>query len=482
MTGTGALAGTALTRARARWYLLRFGGPLALVPSLLQPVVAVAVAVALALVVRHPWPLVLPAAWLALPLLWRPKDDALQVTASDEPELWRLVGAVAGALGAPLPHHLALDASPNASFRHAGRTRRTELRLGVPLLVTLDRAAVEAVVAHELAHAVQLDHRRGFGDAGLLERLVQTRQRVVAQRALRRRPGSAAHGGLAARFLWDTQALARALETDADRAAVAVVGAGTLAAALRSADRADAALALYRGFVVEPMLAGGVRPPAVLEGFTRWVAHVDEHVLDRIAGWHDADPAGHYDDHPLDDERTPAELDGAVSRHPAAQHREPPAVPPPVTLRSGDGAERLLAAALLGRHAGLPAGTNAVDGEAVLAWRTGATRVRLALLRTGRLGRRIPSLGEAVARRTAPGHAPNDSAGLVSLLVSLAVSFAVELGDRGWLGPLPGTSVLISPAETYDDALELALAALDEESIAPLADALRAGRPRLTSA
>jgi hypothetical protein len=42
--------------------------------------------------------------------------------------------------------------------------------------------------------------------------------------------------------------------------------------------------------------------------------------------------------------------------------------------------------------------------------------------------------------------------------------------------------VLISPAETYDDALDLALAALDEESIAPLAEALRAGRPRLTSA
>ena len=481
MTGSAALAGMALSRARARWYLLRFGGPLALVPSLLQPVVAIAISVAIAVVVHHPWPLLLPALWLAIPLLGR-RDTGLQVTAHDEPELWALVGDVAEALGAPLPQHLALDASPNASFRRAGRTRRTELRLGVPLLVTLDAPALEAVVAHELAHAVQLNHRSGFGDAGLLERLVQTRQRVVAQQAMRRRPASAAQGGLAARFLWDTQPLARALETDADRAAIAVVGAETLAGALRAADRADAALALYRGFVVEPTLAGGVRPPAVLDGFTRWVGHVDERVLDRIAGWHDADPASHYDDHPLDDERTPAELDKAVARHPAAQHREVDDAPTDVPMHSVDGAERLLAAALLGRHQSLPAGTNDVDGDAVRAWRQGATRVRLALLRAGRLGRRLPSLGEAVARRTAPGQSPNDSAGLLGLLVSLAVSFAVELGDRGWLGPLPGTSVLISPAETYDDALDLALAALDEESIAPLAEALRAGRPRLTSA
>ena len=481
MTSSAALAGTALGRARARWYLLRFGGPLALVPSLLQPVVAVLIAVGLALLVHHPWPLLLPALWLVVPLLWR-RDGGLQVTAHDEPELWQLVGAVADALGAPLPQHLALDASPNASFRHAGRTRRTELRLGVPLLVTLDPTVLEAVVAHELAHAVQLNHRSGFGDAGLVERLVQTRQRVVAHHASRRRPATATQRGMAARFLWDTQPLARALETDADRAAVAVVGAETLAAALRAADHADAALALYRGFVVEPTLAGGLRPPALLDGFTRWVGHVDERILDRIAGWHGADPSGHYDDHPLDDERTPAEIAKAVARHPSARHRAEEVASPTVALHSVEGAERLLAAALLGRHQSLPVGSNDVDGDAVRAWRQGATRVRLAVLRTGRLGRRLPSLGEAVARRTAPGHSPNDSAGLLGLLVQLAVSFAVELGDRGWLGPLPGTSVLISPAETYDDALDLALAALDEESIAPLAEALRAGRPRLTSA
>lgn len=478
-TGSGALGGTALTRAQARLYLLRFGGPLALVPSLLQPVVALAAAVGVALLVTHWWPLLFALAWLALPLLWRRRDGGRVVSPQEEPDLWALVAETAEALGAPLPHRLSFDASPNASFRHMGRTRRTELRLGVPLLLTLDRPTLGAVVAHELAHATQLNQRSGFGDAGLLERLVMTRQRVVAQVSMRRRPWAGRADGLVARFLWDTQPLARALETDADRAAVAVVGEAALADALRAADRADAALALYRGFVVEPLLVGGLRPPAVLEGFTRWAAHVDDRVLDRIAGWHDADPESHYDDHPHDDERTTAELGRAVARHPAAHRPEPPAE---VTLHTLDAAEELLAGALLGRHRSLPRAGDDVEGDAVQAWRQGATRVRLALLRTGRLGRRIPSLGEAVARRTAPGQAPNDSAGLLRLLVALAVSFAVELGDRGWLGPLPGTSVLISPAETYDDALDLALAALDEESIAPLAEALRAGRPRLTSA
>ena len=480
MTSTGALDGTTLSRAQARLYLLRFGGPLALVPSLLQPVVAVAAGVALALLVHHPWPLVLPLAYLALPLLWR-RDNGRHVSRHDEPGLWALVASIADALGAPLPHRLAIDASPNASFRHTGRTRRTELRLGVPLLVTLDQPTLEAVIAHELAHAMQLDHRSGFGDAGLVERLVTARQRVVAQLSMRRRPGTSFTGGMAARFLFDTQHLARALETDADRAALAVVGASTLAEALRAADRADAALALYRGFVVEPALVGGVRPASILDGFTRWAAHVDDRVLDRIAGWHDADPESHLDDHPLDDERTPApaELQRAVARHPSGRGHEPPE---DVHLQSVEAAEELLAAAVLGRHVALPPARADESGEAINAWRQGATRVRLALLRTGRLGRRIPSLAEAVARRTAPGHVPNESAGLVALLVRLAVSFAVELGDRGWLGPLPGTSVLISPAETYDDALALALAALDEESIGPLVEALRAGRPRLTSA
>jgi predicted RNase H-like HicB family nuclease len=104
-------------------------------------------------------------------------------------------------------------------------------------------------------------------------------------------------------------------------------------------------------------------------------------------------------------------------------------------------------------------------------------------VRSGRRGRRVPALSDVAARLTTPGAVPTESAQLVNLLVSLAVAFAVELGDRGWIGPLPGTSTLISPADTFDDAIALAMQAIEEHSgVAPLVDALRAGRPRMASA
>jgi len=466
--------------------LLRFGGPLAVVPSLLQPIVVVATAVGLAAYVHNPFPLVAPIAWLALPI-WLARGTSLDVDKTAEPDLHALVASVARQLGAPLPHQISLDASPNASFRRSRVTRRTELRIGVPLLVALDGEALSAVTAHELAHGLQ--GRRRFGAADLEARLVQTRQVIVSALASgRRRRRSLWPGSPLARFLSATQPLARALETSADQAAMAVVGSQAMASALRSADRADAALALYYGFIVSPLIAGGTRPSHVLDGFTRWTSQADERILDRLAGWHDADADSELDDHPHDDERTidaPSDeaVSRAVARHPAAHLL----TEEPVLLHSDNGAEHLLAGALLGRHRSLPiaggSGGDPGDDSAITAWRLGATSLRLRFVRSGRRGRRVPALSDVAARLTMAGAVPTESAQLVSLLVSMSVAFAVELGDRGWIGPLPGTSTLISPADTFDDAIALAMQAIEEHSgVAPLVDALRAGRPRMASA
>ena len=478
------LVPTRLTRAQARWYLLRFGGPLAVVPSLLQPIVVVATAVVLAAFVRNPFPLLAPIAWLALPI-WLARGTSLAVDKTDEPDLHALVASVARELGAPLPHQISLDASPNASFRRNRATRRTELRIGVPLLVALDGDALAAVTAHELAHGLQ--GRRRFGAADLEARLVQTRQVIVSALASgRRRRRSLWPGSPLAHFLAATQPLARALETSADQAAMAVVGSEAMASALRSADRADAALALYHGFVVSPLIAGGTRPSQILDGFTRWTTQADERILDRLSGWHDADADSELDDHPHDDERTtdaPSAdaVSRAVSRHPSAHLSAPDAL----QLHSRAGAERLLAGALLGRHRSLPtaSGDGSGDDSAITSWRLGATSTRLRFVRSGRRGRRVPALSDVAARLTMAGAVPTESAQLVNLLVSLSVAFAVELGDRGWIGPLPGTSTLISPADTFDDAIALAMQAIEEHSgVVPLVDALRAGRPRMASA
>ena len=509
---------TALTRTEARWFLLRYGGPLALVPSLLQPFVILLAAVALAAAIRQPWPLLLPVVGLAIPV-WLHRDSSAVVDEQDEPELHAFVGQIARALGSHPPDRVVLDPSPNAGFRRSRATRRTELRLGIPLLVGLDDDALAAVIAHELAHGLQ--GRRGFGDADLVARLVQARRRVTSSMATdRRRPMTRSHDRLA-RFLAATQPLARAMETDADRAAIAVVGPAAMEAALRSSDRVDAALALYQGFVVNPLVAGGARPRSMLEGFTRWIGHADTRILDRLAGWHDADADTEHDDHPLDRDRTTpghdhdhdygedhsydarhdldgddadsnnddgtdttppraADVEQAVARHPSTHASEVSAV----RLHDVRHAEQLLAATLLGRQRDLQVvgGPHAGDDSAIVAWRAGATRLRLRLLKVGKRGRRPPALADVAARLTAEGAVPDESSQLITLLVALSVAFAVELADRGWLGPLPGTSTLISPADTFDDAIELAMQAIEDHAgLTPLADALRAGRPRLSS-
>ena len=511
---------TALTRTEARWFLLRYGGPLALVPSLLQPFVILLAAVALAAAIRQPWPLLLPVVGLAIPV-WLHRDSSAVVDEQDEPELHAFVGEIARALGSRPPDRVVLDPSPNAGFRRSRTTRRTELRLGIPLLVGLDDDALAAVIAHELAHGLQ--GRQGFGDADLVARLVQARRRVTSSMAAgRRRPMTRSYDRLA-RFLAATQPLARAMETDADRAAIAVVGPAAMEAALRSSDRVDAALALYQGFVVNPLVAGGARPRSMLEGFTRWIGHADTRILDRLAGWHDADADTQHDDHPLDrdrttpghddhhapddvephahdeldgehhddgdhgDERTgttlprPGDVEQAVARHPSTHGGGDASA---VRLHDVRHAEQLLAATLLGRQRDLQivGGPNAGDDSAIVAWRAGATRLRLRLLKVGKRGRRPPALADVAAQLTAEGAVPDESSQLITLLVALSVAFAVELADRGWLGPLPGTSTLISPADTFDDAIELAMQAIEDHAgLAPLADALRAGRPRLSS-
>ena len=510
---------TALTRTEARWFLLRYGGPLALVPSLLQPFVILLAAIALAAAIRQPWPLLLPVVGLAIPV-WLHRDSSAVVDEQDEPELHAFVRQIARALGSRPPDRVVLDPSPNAGFRRSRATRRTELRLGIPLLVGLDDDALAAVIAHELAHGLQ--GRRGFGDADLVARLVQARRRVTSSMATdRRRPMTRSYDRLA-RFLAATRPLARAMETDADRAAIAVVGPAAMEAALRSSDRVDAALALYQGFVVNPLVAGGARPRSMLEGFTRWIGHADTRILDRLAGWHDADAGTEHDDHPLDRDRTtpghdhdygarddlddddgvgdsdgdgasdrdgkgtdatpprPADVEQAVGRHPSTHASEVSAV----RLHDVRHAEQLLAATLLGRQRDLQivGGPHASDDSAIVAWRAGATRLRLRLLKVGKRGRRPPALADVAAQLTAAGAVPDESSQLITLLVALSVAFAVELADRGWLGPLPGTSTLISPADTFDDAIELAMQAIEDHAgLTPLADALRAGRPRLSS-
>ena len=78
------------------------------------------------------------------------------------PALYQAVDEVAEALGAPPPDAILLSADFNASYRRAGWRRRHVLTLGLPLLTILDEQETAALIAHELAHAVNGDATRGF--------------------------------------------------------------------------------------------------------------------------------------------------------------------------------------------------------------------------------------------------------------------------------------------------------------------------------
>jgi Zn-dependent protease with chaperone function len=445
------LGTTRITRARARWYLLRFGGPLALLPSLLQPAAVVVTGIVIAVLVHHPAPLVGVLLVLAI-VAFRLRRRTYDADARTEPDVVALVRDVAARTGASPPDRIRIDAQPNAAFFRSPFSTRRELRLGLPLLAVVDRPALEAVVAHELAHGTQLVVR-GFelGRDGLAERLVQTRRLVAAtvsvdtRRALR--PGSAR-----ARFLRETQPLAHAAEEQADALAVRVVGREATERALYLTAHLDLALTLYTGFVVLPLTAGGQRPSDPLAAFARWYRALDGRVLDRLDAVTEDDLL--LDDHPLLANR--------------AEGPPPAASGAPLGVRSRVPARDLATRAMLTRRLRrLPP----TDDPAVEAWLRGAEVLRRQLVGSVRDVNDAVGLADHLAAGGTLRRRGNTD--WLAVRVGLAVAFAVELADHGWRGPQPDTSVMLSPSGLRDDALAMAIVAIDDgEGAAPLVDAL----------
>jgi Zn-dependent protease with chaperone function len=448
---TKRLGSTRITRARARWYLLRFGGPLALLPSLLQPAAVVVTGIVIAVLVHHPAPLVGVLLVLAI-VAFRLRRRTYDADARTEPDVVALVRDVAARTGASPPDRIRIDAQPNAAFFRSPFSTRRELRLGLPLLAVVDRPALEAVVAHELAHGTQLVVRGlEVGRDGLAQRLVQTRRLVAAtvstdtQRTLR--PGSAR-----ARFLRETQSLAQSAEEQADALAVRVVGRTATERALFLTVHLDLALTLYTGFVVLPLTASGLRPSDPLAGFGRWCRALDGRMLDRLDAVTEDDLL--LDDHPLLADRT--------------EGRPPTASGTPLGVRSRATARDLATRAMLTRRLRRLPSTDAAPVE---AWLRGADVLRRRLIASVRGVTDVVGLAEHLAAGGTLRKRGNTD--WLAVRVGLAVAFAAELADHGWSGPQPDTSVMLSPSGLRDDALAMAIVAIDDgEGAAPLVDAL----------
>lgn len=153
----------------------------------------------------------------------------------DEPELAALVQDVAERLGfhAPLLVRVVPDVQASLSRSTVSGIRAHVLVLGLPLLRTLTADQLAAVVAHELAHAQHVGHRRTSW-------LLMARHALAAELKPRFRPTAP----VAAPLLRATQPRAWRTETDADADAARLLGRAATTAALERSIRLNT---LYEG-------------------------------------------------------------------------------------------------------------------------------------------------------------------------------------------------------------------------------------------
>jgi Zn-dependent protease with chaperone function len=89
--------------------------------------------------------------------------DVDRLTEEQAPTLFRLVRRTAEAIGAPVPHTIAVNSAYNASAGIIGLSRRRILVLGLPMLAVLRPQERVALIGHELGHYINRDSRRSFG-------------------------------------------------------------------------------------------------------------------------------------------------------------------------------------------------------------------------------------------------------------------------------------------------------------------------------
>jgi heat shock protein HtpX len=105
-------------------------------------------------------PLALGIFILAFPRVHKLPQDSL--TTSQAPEFHRLLAAIAAQLNIAHPIRVTIDAKFSAFMTHAGLPPRHWMNIGMPMLLSLTPQEGVFVIAHEMAHAVNGDPKRGF--------------------------------------------------------------------------------------------------------------------------------------------------------------------------------------------------------------------------------------------------------------------------------------------------------------------------------
>lgn len=90
------------------------------------------------------------------------------VTEDEAPHLFRFIRRTAEAIGAPMPHTVALSSAFNASAGIIGLRRRRIMLLGLPMLAVLRPQERVALIGHELGHFINRDSRRSVASSPAL--------------------------------------------------------------------------------------------------------------------------------------------------------------------------------------------------------------------------------------------------------------------------------------------------------------------------
>jgi heat shock protein HtpX len=197
-----------------------------------------------------------------------------RVTPASEPELFKLVQAVAVATRQPMPDELYIVNDVNAFVTQCGGVMgfgsRRVMGVGLPLMQAVSVQEFTGILAHEFGHY-------HAGDVALGPWIYKTRTAIG--RTIHKLSGTVLqkvfvwYGTL---FLRITQAVSRRQEFIADEIAARVAGAGPMISSLRKTHGAALAFQSYWQSELAPVLRSGYLPP-----ITRGFAHFMQ--ADRVA-------------------------------------------------------------------------------------------------------------------------------------------------------------------------------------------------------
>jgi Zn-dependent protease with chaperone function len=242
----------------------------------------------------------------------------IEATPAQQPALHARIRDLAARVGTRPPRRIFLVPEVNAAVWENSRLLgiipgRREMMVGIPLLMALTPAQMDAVLAHELGHYGNRDTRLG-GLVGRTREGVMRALRTAGRRRKYELPGAVLFVLLfrtyARLVLKVTQEASRAQEHAADRVSAAISGKANAIAALSELRLIDAAFDFYLGRYVGPGLALGLLPmPAeMFGGFTGLLAEPARKAeLDEMRNNPDNDKkADPFDSHPPMPERVAA--------------------------------------------------------------------------------------------------------------------------------------------------------------------------------